>query len=109
MFFIIKNKRYLSSTHLKSEVLIKAYYLLKQYKLGAQELAIDRLIQQQYGLTLKDMCVQLLFDLSFYKNNKGDLILMFKSQKSNKIARLITYGNGAIPGSRILQLAIRED
>lgn len=33
---------------------------------------------------------------------------MFKDPKYDTIASLITYGNGAIPGSRILQIALNS-
>jgi hypothetical protein len=52
------------------------------------------------------MCIKLLLSLTFYEDNEGNLILLFKDQRYDKIAQLITYGNGAIPGSRILQIAL---
>ena len=32
---------------------------------------------------------------------------MFKDPKDDKLAQLVTYGNGAIPGSSILQVALK--
>jgi hypothetical protein len=69
---------------------------------------MDQYIQQQYNTTLKNMCIKLLLQLNFYEDDSGNLILMFKNPKYDKIASLITYGNGAIPGSKILQTAIRN-
>jgi hypothetical protein len=46
--------------------------------------------------------------MSFYTDDEGDLILLFKDPKYDQIAQLITYGNGAIPGSRILQIALKK-
>jgi hypothetical protein len=59
-------------------------------------------------LGLKNICIKLLLNLTFYKDNTGNLILMFKDPKYDIIARLITYGNGAIPGSKILQIALND-
>jgi hypothetical protein len=75
--------------------------------LHASDLALDQFLQQQYKTTLKNMCIKLLLSLTFYKDNEGDLILLFKNPKYDKLASLITYGNGAIPGSRILQIALK--
>lgn len=72
------------------------------------ELLLDRYLRQQYDTDLKNICVKLLLNLSFYKDNAGNSILLFKEQKYDKLARLITYGNGAIPGSNILKVALAE-
>ena len=74
----------------------------------ASDIAIDQLIQHKYGTSLKNMCIKLLLSLTFYADKTGNLILLFKDQKYDKIARLITYGNGALPGSKILQVALRN-
>jgi hypothetical protein len=54
------------------------------------------------------MCIKLLLSLTFHTNKDGDLILLFRDQKHDKIAQLITYGNGAIPGSQILKIALKN-
>jgi hypothetical protein len=67
---------------------------------------MDQYIQQQYNTSLQNMCVKLLLSLTFHKDADGNLVLLFKDPKYDQIARLITYGNGAIPGSKILQIAL---
>ena len=106
MFFSINNKRYLSTEQLRTSTLLNAYYIIKNYPLHASDMIMDQYIQQQYNTTLKNMCIKLLLQLNFYENDSGNLILIFKNPKYDKIASLITYGNGAIPGSKILQTAI---
>lgn len=108
MFFTITNKKYLSDSQLKTNTLLNAYYIIKNYPIRASETALDNFIQAQYKTSLKDMCVKLLLELTHYKDDEGNLILMFKNPKYDAIAQLITYGNGAIPGSRILQIAIHD-
>lgn len=108
MLFTIKNKRFMSTEQLRTNTLLEAYYLIVNYPMHAADLILDQFIQQQYDVSLKNMCIKLLLSLTFYKNNKGDLVLLFKDPKYDKIARLITYGNGAIPGSRILQIALEK-
>jgi hypothetical protein len=106
MFFKIKNQRYLSTEQLRTDTLLNAYFLIQNYPLHASDLALSQFIQQQYKTSLKNMCIKLLLSLTFYKDAEGNLILLFKDPTYDKIASLITYGNGAIPGSKILQIAL---
>lgn len=108
MIFNINNKHFLSEDQLRTDTLLNAYFLIENYALHASELILDNYIKQQYGTTLKDMCIKLLLSLTFYKDDKGNLLLLFKDFKYDKIAQLITYGNGAIPGSQILQIALNS-
>lgn len=106
MLFIINNKRYMSIEQLRVNTLLDAYYIIKNYPMHASDLILDQFIQQQYDITLKNICIKLLLSLTFHKDGEGNLVLLFKDSKDDKIARLITYGNGAIPGSKILQIAL---
>ena len=108
MFFKVKNKHYLSTEQLRTDTLLNAYFLIQNYSLHASDLVLEQFLQQQYKTTLKNMCIKLLLSLTFYKDDDGNLILLFKDQKYDKLASLITYGNGAIPGSRILQIALQN-
>ena len=54
------------------------------------------------------MCVKLLLNLTHYEDEAGDLVLMFKDPRLDRLAQLVTYGNGALPGSRILQSALKN-
>ena len=92
---------------MRTNALLDAYFLIKNYPLHASELILDNFITQQYKVSLKDMCIKLLLSLTFYEDSDNNLILLFKDQKYDKIASLITYGNGAIPGSKILQIALK--
>jgi hypothetical protein len=98
----------MSIEQLRANTLLNAYFIIKNYPLHASDLALNQYIQQQYKSSLKDMCIKLLLSLTFYKDDNGDLILLFKDLKYDKIAQLITYGNGVIPGSRILQMALKN-
>ena len=106
MLFTINNKYYLSTEQLRTNTLLDAYYIIKNYPQHATEIALDRLIQSQYKTTLKNMCIKLLLNLTFHKDNEGNLLLVFKNSEYDKIARLITYGNGSVGGSRILLTAL---
>ena len=108
MFFKVNNNRYLSEEYLRTSTLMHAYFLIKNYPIRSSEKILNDFIIQQYKLSLKDMCVKLLLNLTFYKDDEGNLILLFKDPRLDKVAQLITYGNGAIPGSKILQLSLNN-
>lgn len=108
MLFIINNSRYMSTEQLRTNALLNAYYIIKNYPMHASDLLLDNFIQQQYKTSLKNMCIKLLLSLTFHKDDEGNLVLLFKDSKYDAIARLITYGNGAIPGSRILKIALSD-
>lgn len=106
MFFKISNKRFLSVEQLRANTLLHAYFVIKNYPLKASDIVLDQYIQQQYKTDLKNICVELLLSLTAHKDEEGNLILLFKDSKYDAVAQLITYGNGAIPGSKILQYAL---
>jgi hypothetical protein len=106
MLFIVQNKHYKSVEQLRTCALLDAYYIINNYPMHASDIILDRYVQQQYGCSLKNMCIKLLLSLVFHKNDEGNLVMLFKDAKYDKIARLITYGNGAIPGSKILKIAL---
>ena len=98
----------MSTEKLRTNTMLNAYFIIQKYPLKASDLIMDKYIQQQYKMSLKNLCVKLLLDLTFYKDDSGNLVLLFKDRRSDVLAQLITYGNGAIPGSRILQTALNN-
>lgn len=108
MFFVVKNNRYLSPSQLKTSTLLNAFFIVKSYPLKASDKILNDYLKQQYKASLKDLCVKLLLNITFCKNEENDFILLFKNPKLDQLAQLITYGNGAIPGSRILQIALKR-
>ena len=106
MLFIIKNNKYKAIDQLRATALLDAYYIIENYPMHAADIIMDNFIQQQYSTSLKNMCIKLLLNLTYYKGTNNDLVLLFKDKKYDTIAKLITFGNGAIPGSKILQIAL---
>jgi hypothetical protein len=106
MFFSVENRRYMSEDYFRASTLLNAYYIIQKYPMKASDLLMDQFIEQQYKTSLKNLCIKLLLDLTFYRDNSGNFVLMFKDPQYDKIARLITYGNEAIPGSNILRIAL---
>jgi hypothetical protein len=106
MFFTIQNEDNTPVEQLRTNTLLRAYIIIDNYPLHTSEKLLDKYLTQQYKSSLKNLCVKLLLNLTFYINNENNLILIFKDKKYDKLAQLITYGTGAIPGSRILQIAL---
>ena len=98
----------MSIEQLRTNTLLNAYFMIQKYPLKASDTLMDTYIQQQYKVSMKDLCVKLLLDLTFYEDDTGNLVLLFKNPRSDALAQLITYGNGAIPGSKILQLSLKN-
>ena len=108
MLFTIKNRRFMSTEQLRTNTMLNAYFIIQKYPLRASDILMDQYIKQQYNVSLKNLCIKLLLDLTFYEDDAGNLVLLFKNPRSDTLARLITYGNGAIPGSKILQKALKS-
>lgn len=96
----------MSAEQLRTNTLLNAYFIIQNYPMHASDRLLDLFLQQRYNISLKNLCIKLLLSLTFHKNNNGNLVLLFKNPKDDMLARLITYGNGAIPGSKILQIAL---
>ena len=48
MFFTIANVKYMSYEQLRTSTLLKAYYIIKKYPIGATEYVLEEYIKQQY-------------------------------------------------------------
>lgn len=96
----------MSTERLRTDTILNAYFIIQKYTLKATDKLMDNYIQQQYKISLKNLCVKLLLDLTFYEDDSRNLVLLFKNPASDTLAQLITYGNGAVPGSKILQVAL---
>lgn len=108
MFFTLSNNKYLSPRQFKTSTLMSAYYIIDKYPLKASDKILNDYLQINYKVSLKSLCIKLLLNISFLKDDEGNFVLLFKDPAMDKLAQLITYGNGAIPGSRILQTALKN-
>lgn len=107
MLFTVKNQYKKSDQFFKTEILLHAYFIINNYPLRATEQLLNNYLQKEYKVSLKDVCIKLLLNISFNKNDKDDtFILTFKDPKYDKIAQVITYGTGVVPGCQILQRAL---
>ena len=77
------------------------------YKFGADEKILDHYLKQHSHITLKLLCLNILFHTKFYSDLDGKLVISI-DDKWDRYAKLITYGNGRMNGSKILIRAFGE-
>lgn len=104
MYFVINNKYNWDRDYFIAKVISVARQRIAIYKVGATELALDQYLQKECHKSLKTICKELLFATKFYKND-DTYIVKFANKDIENLATFITYGNGKIYGSKILQVA----
>lgn len=106
MFYAIKtdNKKPVSIVKLK--ILMRARSLISVYPMRGTEVILNNYLVENYKLTLKNICFLLLANLYFSPGEENEIILFFKDEKYDKLARIITYGIDNISGSQILKVAL---
>lgn len=102
MFFRVK------STSPKSDLAIyrarrQARLRLTLFPMGVTETLLSRYLQENYNTNLKAACLNILLNAKYNLNLDQDLIITIPDPELNKIARIITYGNGKLLGSSILR------
>lgn len=108
MFFKIK------STSPDTDLVIyrsrrQARLKLTLHRFGPSELLLSRYLQEQYGITLRAACIQIIQGAQFHVNFERDIIVTIPDKQLNDIAKIITYGTGIITGSRILKNILTID
>lgn len=85
---------------------VAARRILLYYDMRSTEERLSRLIYEKYGMTLKTACLRVINDCLFTENG-DEIAISLKSEAMDRLARLITYGNGVVAGSPILMDALR--
>lgn len=108
MFFSIKNDTKVSSDKLKSVIINEARRRILFYPLGVNEKQLNKYMKEKYDMNLRQACGYLALNINFTTDSLNNIILNFITKEQNKLATLITYGTGTIPGSKILQFAFNQ-
>lgn len=101
------------SRKLNSNTELARYYLKNNarrfilfYRFGANEVKLNNYLIEKYKMPLIQACLVILQKSTISTNLVDDeLIITFKDKDIDKLATLITYGNGALQGSKILRYA----
>ena len=106
MFFRIEAPTYDANLdELKAYIQYNAYMNLRSYPISTPEVLLDKYCKEHYKLSLFDVCTSIL-DKCKVQTDQEDIIITFETEEIDDIAKLITYGNGQIPGSRILSWSL---
>lgn len=75
------------------------------YKITPAQFKLNSYLLDKYGLNIKSASLLVLAHCRLLKNYNNEIIVVFLSKDIDKLASLITYGNGKIQGCPILQEA----
>lgn len=75
------------------------------YRVKPAQKQLNDYIWKEFGLTLKAAAAIVVANCRMQKNQSNEIIVTFPSKKIDKLASLITYGNGKIQGCPILKEA----
>ena len=102
MFFIIKSSNPALDLKLH-RTKRRARSLLILYPMGVTEALLNHYLVEKYNKSLMQACQAILTNMVFVQNMQQEIIAKIPDPELNEIAKVITYGNGLIPGSRILK------
>jgi len=105
MTFRVKNPYKTPIDLLKMDFYAAARRTIILFPLKADEVKINNYLLNNYKITLKTLCLKILNNLQISNNSSGDLLIKIKNPDLDKLARLITYGNSELFGSKILKKA----
>ena len=104
MLFSIKTKTpkwSLLPVELKIQVFAKSF--IAKYPFHASEILLDQYLKENINMDLRACCFHIVARLQKTGNSTdNNLIYIIADDYWDKIAQLITYGIGNIPGSKIL-------
>lgn len=106
MFFSIKTDKKTPHSIIKLKALLRARSLISLYPMRCTEIILNDYLLENYKLSLKNTCFLLLANMHISTGDDNEIIMFFKEDKYDKLARIITYGIDNISGSQILKAAL---
>ena len=89
----------------KSKIIWRAYQVIITFPMKGAEQILDQYLRENHKVSLKQACIQLLSAIKVGYDFSNNYIISFPIKKLDKLASLITYGDGKILGSDILKTA----
>jgi len=85
-----------------------AKYRLYRWELSEADIIIDNYCKKTYNCSLKEACLQIIKKIKIFpENTDNTYIIILPDKRLDKLAHIITYGNGEFLGSKILQEALK--
>lgn len=107
MFFTINLPKQQYTNYLKARLLRIAKMRILTYKSTAAEVNLNKYLVKEYKKSLKTICINLVSNCDIMQNGNDEFVVLFKNQKQDQLASLITYGNEKLKGSNILKAAFK--
>ena len=85
-----------------SKIFRYAYLYLAAYRVKPREMELSNYLKQTYNLGLKEAALLVFTHSHVNYVSKNEVVITFFDPKIDKLASLITYGNGIVLGSKIL-------
>ena len=108
MQFIIDSKL-ANYPFMRFKLMREARTIIIYHKITPGEYNLNQYLLQNYEADLRGVCLDLLKRTQWHRDRDGNLIVLFPKKEDDKLAALITYGNGQIKGSSILKDAFYRD
>lgn len=108
MFFTIEVPEGMSVDVAKYKLRRLARESIVFYILTPGEWLLDKFLKENYNIDLKSACYKLIQEAQFTAS-LNEVCIKFIGDENDKLARLITYGNGVIHGSSILRDMFRKE
>ena len=104
MQFTIRNAA-ANKDWMSRRILLDAGAIIKAHNITPGEAKLNRYLLKTYGVNLKVACLYLLSRSKFYKDLDNTITVLFLNKEDDKLAALITYGDGLMKGSNLLKEA----
>lgn len=89
----------------RGQLIYNAQSNLYCHKWTAVDRLLDKYLKANYKLSLRDACDLLLLRARVSQGQPNEILITFIDRRLDKLASVITYGTGKIPGSNILKEA----
>ena len=107
MLITAKSDKYTPPGYVTLQIKRIARYRIYRWNLSGNDRAIDNYCRTNYKCSLKDMCWHILRYIKVLPaGTDNSYTIILPDKELDKIAHIITYGNGEFLGSKILQKAL---
>lgn len=90
---------------IKSKIIYEARRYIIWAPMKASELTLNKYLVKEMGKSLKSICLSIIYNCNITVNKEKELTITFKTKEINRLAELVTFGTGKIPGCKILVTA----
>ena len=103
----ISNNKYLIASELLIKYDAKMFVIFCEF--STNEILLDNYLKAEYNMTLREACAQIITSGTIQRDvEKKNLRFICNDKYYDKLATLITYGNGKLQGSKILRQAFGD-